>query len=58
MKDRADDSLMVNFVPESDCETDSEAGDAKSPERSVIEDTQTYDVEPVGRSSKFTSRQV
>jgi hypothetical protein len=45
---RTADSPLMNFVPESDSETEDEAG-GPSPERSIVEETQAYNTEPVSR---------
>jgi hypothetical protein len=45
---RTADSPLMNFVPESDSETDGEVA-GPSPERSIVEETQAYNTEPMSR---------
>ena len=56
LRKKADCSL-TNYVPDSDCETDSDAT-AGSPECSVGEDTQAFDTDPVLKSFKIAPNQV
>jgi len=48
---------LTNYVPDSDCETNSDAT-AGSPECSVVEDTQAFDTNPVVKSIKIVPNQV
>ena len=54
-----DDSTLLDRVPYSDCEIDSDIeGIEESPDRSVIEETQTFDAVPARKTVSITEHRL